>query len=275
MGILYITVFVAIIASFSLAQVYAEPIIYDKHYVITKFADGLEYPTAMHFVGDDILVLEKNTGKVIRIQHNGIIYDEHALDVPVTFIRESGLLGIASASNHVYLYFTESLSGSDKYNIENSRNVVYQYDWDGEKLTSPILIKELISISGKHAGGVITKGLNNEIYFVIGDQRERGIYQNIPIDAIYETGSIFKIDTKENNSVELFAMGIRNSFGLAVDPHTGYLWETENGPDHFDEINLVKPGFNSGWKILAGPTDRGNFHKGCSNQMVRNLNQIA
>jgi hypothetical protein len=68
-----------------------------------------------------------------------------------------------------------------------------------------------------------------------------------------ETGSIFKVDT-ENNNVELFAMGIRNSFGLAVDPVTGYLWDTENGPDKFDEINLVKPGFNSGWILTMGPT---------------------
>jgi len=262
MGILYITVFVfvTIIASFSLAQVYAEPIIYDDDYIVTKFATGLEYPTAMYFVGDDMLVLEKNTGKVIRIQDNGIVYSEYALDVPVSTFRESGLLGIASASNHVYLYFTESLSGSDKYNIENSRNVIYQYDWDGEKLTSPILIKELLGDTGKHAGGVITKGLNNEIYFVIGDQEQHSSFQNIPGDTTYaigsETGSIFKIDTENNNNIELFAMGIRNSFGLAVDPITGYLWETENAAERFDEINLVKPGFNSGWISIMGPVDR-------------------
>ena len=107
MGILYITVFVfvTIIASFSLSQVYAEPIIYDDDYIIEKFATGLQYPTTMYFVGDDILVLEKNTGKVIRIRDNGVIYNEPALDVPVIFQAEAGLLGIAFASNHIYLYF--------------------------------------------------------------------------------------------------------------------------------------------------------------------------
>ena len=54
-------------------------------------------------------------------------------------------------------------------------------------------------------------------------------------------------------------MGIRNSFGLAVDPVTGYLWDTENGPDKFDEINLVKPRFNSGSSIVMGPADRVDF----------------
>lgn len=39
----------------------------------------------------------------------------------------------------------------------------------------------------------------------------------------------------------------RNSFGMAIDPITGYLWDTENGPSMYDEISLVRPGFNSGW----------------------------
>src|SRR4030095_2234550 len=46
--------------------------------------------------------------------------------------------------------------------------------------------------------------------------------------------------------------GVRNSFGLALDPRTGFLWDTENGPDAFDEINLVAPGFNSGRAPLLG-----------------------
>src|SRR5918993_1751367 len=50
-----------------------------------------------------------------------------------------------------------------------------------------------------------------------------------------------------------FAYGLRNGFGMAFDPVTGYLWDTENGPDWFDEINLVLPGFNSGWADIQGP----------------------
>jgi len=49
-----------------------------------------------------------------------------------------------------------------------------------------------------------------------------------------------------------FAYGIRNSFGIAFDPLTGNLWDTENGPSFGDEINLVEPGFNSGWAEVLG-----------------------
>ena len=283
MGILCILgfIFISIIASFSFLQVYALPIIYDDDYIVEKFATGLEFPTTMTFVGDEILVLEKNTGKVILIQDNGVSYNEPALVVPVNFQQEAGLLGIASTSDHIYLYFIESLSGfddlvsgwsyqvDDRIKIEDSKIVVYQYDWNGKKLINPILIEELPVFHGGHLGGVITTGLNNEVYFVIGDQWRYttssgdvitynidNTFQNIPVDTIYETGSIFKIDTESNNSVKLFAMGIRNSFGLAVDPVTGHLWDTENSQQNYDEINLVKSGFNSGWINIMGPADR-------------------
>jgi aldose sugar dehydrogenase len=49
-----------------------------------------------------------------------------------------------------------------------------------------------------------------------------------------------------------YAYGIRNSFGIDFDPITGNLWDTENGPGFGDEINLVEPGFNSGWSQVQG-----------------------
>jgi glucose/arabinose dehydrogenase len=59
-----------------------------------------------------------------------------------------------------------------------------------------------------------------------------------------------------------YAYGIRNSFGLDFDPVTGRLWITENGPDEYDEINVVEPGFNSGWHKLMGPMSRTNVTAG-------------
>jgi len=275
----HITIFliITITASiFSLSEVYGEPIIFDDDYIVEIFAGGLDFPTTMDFVGDDILVLEKNTGKIVRIMNNGIMYDEPVLDVPVRSNFYSGLLGIAALSDRVFLYYTESETGDDRYDPSgyDAKNRVYQYDWDGVKLTNPILIKELIAQErDDHHGGVMTKGQNGEVYFAIGDQNQSGIFENVienpcyiihfvndecSNEQIYETSSIFKIHTSDDNRVELFAMGVRNSFGLGVDPVTGYLWDTENGKDHFDEINLVKPKFNSGWNKVMGPIDRKN-----------------
>jgi len=61
-----------------------------------------------------------------------------------------------------------------------------------------------------------------------------------------------------NELSKYFAYGIRNSFGLTVDPLTGTLWMTENGPKNYDEINIVEQGFNSGWEQVMGPIGRNN-----------------
>jgi glucose/arabinose dehydrogenase len=58
------------------------------------------------------------------------------------------------------------------------------------------------------------------------------------------------------NIQRLFAYGVRNSFGMAIDPLSGDLWEQENGDDSFDELNRVEPGMNGGWIQVMGPLDR-------------------
>ena len=229
--------------------------VFDDDYTVELFANGLDFPTTIDFIGNDLLVLEKNTGKVIRINENGEIDKEPVLVVPVYNGNESGLLGIATQDNDVFLYFTESFEGSSPE--KPNKNTVYHYSWDGDNLTNPILIKELSADFWSHNGGVFAKGQSEEIYFVIGDDNKRTIFQNDPsVPSSNETGSIFKIHTDDDNRVELSAVGIRNSFGLAVDPLTGNLWQTENGMQVYDEINLVENRFNSGWSAITGPSDR-------------------
>jgi glucose/arabinose dehydrogenase len=58
------------------------------------------------------------------------------------------------------------------------------------------------------------------------------------------------------NIQKIFAYGVRNSFGMAVDPLSGNLWDQENGEDAYDELNRVEPGMNSGWIQFTGPADR-------------------
>src|SRR5206468_3754241 len=45
----------------------------------------------------------------------------------------------------------------------------------------------------------------------------------------------------------VWSFGHRNSFGFDFDPQTGRLWETENGPECNDEINLIHEGGNYAW----------------------------
>ena len=101
----YISVFAIIIfftsfLSFSEANVGLT--VFDDNYIVEKFVSGLDFPTTMDFVGNDLLVLEKMTGKVIRINENGEIDKEPVLVVPAAQDAEGGLLGIATTHNHVF-----------------------------------------------------------------------------------------------------------------------------------------------------------------------------
>ena len=38
----------------------------------------------------------------------------------------------------------------------------------------------------------------------------------------------------------MYSMGHRNGHGLAVNPETGDIWETEQGPSGGDELNIIR-----------------------------------
>ncbi|HEU0306068.1 MAG TPA: PQQ-dependent sugar dehydrogenase, partial [Lysobacter sp.] len=56
---------------------------------------------------------------------------------------------------------------------------------------------------------------------------------------------------REDAQPEIWSYGHRNAQGLATDPRTGTLWESEHGPRGGDEINLPKPGKNYGWPVIT------------------------
>ena len=85
--------------------------------------------------------------------------------------------------------------------------MVYQYDWNGENLINPVLIKELpgnLNGDHRHNGGAMTVGQNDEIYFVIGDLSMEGIFQNrISSTITFESGGEFKDDQKWSEFLSL------------------------------------------------------------------------
>ena len=227
--------------------VFGEPVLKDQDYVVEKFVLGIENsPTTMAFVGDDILVLQKTDGKV-RLVRDGILQVAPVLDVNVRGLGEQGMLGITVVGSSVYLYFTESTQDGGV----SMGNKIYRYEWNGENLVNPVLIKTLPGAQYYHNGGAMVTGLDGSVYAVIGDQGNYGLLQNRPSDGIDDTSVILRVAPEG----PYYAMGIRNSFGLTIDPATGNLWDTENGDDDFDEINFVPPNFNSGWYVIMGPAD--------------------
>jgi aldose sugar dehydrogenase len=261
---------------FLLRSVAVAQSVIDPSLTVQPLVSGLNSPTGMAFIGpDDILVLQKNDGRVRRVV-SGVLQAGEVLNVAVDNSSERGLLGIAlhpqfPANPSVYLYFTESSTGADTSGSPTPLgNRVYRYTWNGSKLTSPSLILALPVTPGpNHDGGVITFGPDGKLYVVIGDLNRNGQLQNFPAGpAPDNTSVILRLNhdgsipndnpffSQGGNVAKYFAYGIRNSFGMTFDPVTGKLWMTENGPNVYDEINLVEEGFNSGWEQLMGPDAR-------------------
>jgi aldose sugar dehydrogenase len=274
------------------------PTVNDENLRVELVSNGLEFPTSMAFIGpDDILVLEKEKGTVQRIVY-GVPLQEPILDVNVATAHERGLLGIAVAENNhesaqknaktVYLYYTESEqdandecsdTGSCSEENEPLGNRLYRYELVDNKLVNPKLLLDLPATPGPyHNSGALTIGPDNNIYLAIGDvdnllenkhsntlaeNREERLDGRGGILRITQDGEIVQpsILGDEHPLDMYYAYGIRNSFGIDFDPVTGNLWDTESGPNYGDEINLVEPGFNSGWNRVQGfwEDDEGNM----------------
>jgi glucose/arabinose dehydrogenase len=245
------------------------PILRDKTLKIDLVTNGLSFPTSMAFLNNEtILVLEKNSGKVREIS-NGKLQRDPILQVNVEDTGERGLLGIGTYPNNsqgkssIYLYYTELVG--DKTN-NSLHNRLYRYGWDSGFVNKTLLL-DLPAKYVDHNGGKIIVSKDGAIYTVIGDQNMSGLLQNIRGSTQANTSVIYKlasngkpyssnpfVDNISNESLDLYyAFGLRNSFGLAIDPVTGFIWDTENGDREYDEINYIFPGFNSGWKKVQGP----------------------
>lgn len=275
------TILIALISLFLIGQsinVYGQagknselPQVNDTNLQVQEYASGFKFPTGMSFLApDDILVLEKNTGKVKEIK-NGTVSGT-VLDVNVANVSERGMLGIAISDKpkYVFLFYTET------ENVDGGKvlgNRLYRYEYDNGKLINPKLLLDLPTIPGpSHNGGVLKIGPDNKsVYLVIGNlnyvqnqsfiTKAQNDKNGPPPDG---RGGVLRItldggvvDNKgilgdEDPLNKYYAYGIRNSFGIGFDALTGNLWETENGRSTDDEINLALPGFNSGWKEVIG-----------------------
>lgn len=254
-----------------------KPKLFDSNLKISTVAEGLSTPTTMAFIGHgDILVLEKDTGMVKRIV-NGKILAKPVLDINVANSIERCMCGIAasqdSSTTYVFLFYTEidGKDGDDKAGKEPIGNRVYRYELSGDSLINPLLLMDLPANPGpRHNGGDMLIGPDGNLYVTIGDvdgsfkgettETKTQNYQNgVDPDG---RGGILRI-TQDGQPTEgilgdsiplriYYAYGIRNSFGMDFDPISGNLWNTENGPGNGDEVNLVLPGFNSGWQQVQG-----------------------
>ena len=227
-------------------------VIKDSNLIVEEYVSGLNLPVMIDFIdgsdGVHMLVLEKDEGTV-RIIKDGILSSEPILQLEVSNASEEGLLGILVQNNDVFLHYT-TINVDD----DTTSNWFTKYTWNDEKLIEPVELLSFHKGTGTHNGGVMIEDENGIVFGAIGDlgygkvldmQQQKNF---LSAENNY-IGSILSL----NAPSEVYAVGIRNTFGLDIDPVTGILWDTENGPNLYDEVNLVQKKFNSGWSKIQGP----------------------
>jgi glucose/arabinose dehydrogenase len=136
--------------------------------------------------------------------------------------------------------------------------------WDGTALVD---VKDIFSAIPTGNASRIVFGKDGMVYMTVGFGDIPPPYVNpasaAPQDPNSLAGKVLRL--KDDGTVppdnpfvgragyrpEIFTMGHRNSLGLALNPVTGDIWESENGPNGGDEVNVLQAGRNYGWPIVS------------------------
>jgi len=255
--------------------------------VVTK---GLETPWALAFLPDGRLLVTERPGR-LRIIENGKLLPEGVKGLPKVWEKQDGgLFDVEvhpqyATNGWIYLSYSETLPGyvpppapatppadaqapggrgrggppdPPSMTVIVRGKINKNNEWVEEK----ILFRappEIYSSSNAHYGSRFIFDKENHLFFSIGEKQQMMDAQ----DLSKPTGKIHRVNDdgsipKDNPFVgragalpSIWSYGHRNPQGLAWDPVSGKLWESEHGPQGGDEINIIQPGHNYGWGVIT------------------------
>jgi glucose/arabinose dehydrogenase len=232
---------------------------------VSIVAKGLSHPYSLAFLpGGDILVTER-PGR-LRLIHNDVLDPKPVAGIPEVKAAElGGLLDLALSpafgTDHlVYMTYSKAVENGVATSVARGRLDTGSSDGASLKETKDIIVTD--PQGGKRvAGARLIFGRDGNLFFSVG-----GAGENNDMRAQYsgsDAGKIHRI--RPDGSVPpdnpfvgeagyrptIYSMGHRNPTGFAIHPDTGVLWESEQGPQGGDEINVISPGKNYGWPIVT------------------------
>jgi len=228
---------------------------------VETVAANLQVPWSIVWASDGRMFFTERPGRV-RVYARGQLLAAPLFVVPdVEPSGESGLMSMALhpqfESNH-FLYLAYA------YKLESQQVRVVRYRETSSGLVDSKVIIEDIPAARFHAGCRLGFGPDGKLYITTGDATERGLAQRLDSLAgktlrLNDDGSIPSDNPfvgQQNARPEIWSYGHRNAQGLAWEPATNLMFQTEHGPSGFDgpgggdEVNIVERGKNYGWPLI-------------------------
>lgn len=231
---------------------------------VETVASGLEVPWGFAWLPNGDMLVTERPGRV-RLIEGGKLKADPVFTVPdVEPSGESGLMDISihpqfASNSYVYLAYA--------YNDDGKNVKIVRYKYADGKFTEPKPIIEKIPAAPNHAGTRARFGPDGKLYITTGDSTDWELAQDNNSLAgktlrLNDDGSVPKDNPffgKEGYRPEIFSTGHRNAQGLAWQPGSGLMFQTEHGPSGFegrgggaDEVNIVEAGKNYGWPTIWG-----------------------
>ncbi|HZI51690.1 MAG TPA: PQQ-dependent sugar dehydrogenase [Terriglobia bacterium] len=221
---------------------------------------GLSHPWSLAFLPDGRMLVTERSGQ-IRVIRDGILDPQPLAGVPkVHAVRLSGLMDVALHPNFaqnqmIYLTYTKNVKPEP---LEVATTLAR-----GRLVGNALVdMKDIFTADTWPGNGGsasrITFGRDGLLYMTTGASNGdfaqdpsslRGKVLRLQDDGKPAPGNPFA--GRPGHAPEVFSMGHRNSLGLAFNPITGALWNSEMGPNGGDEVNIIQPGKNYGWPNIS------------------------
>jgi glucose/arabinose dehydrogenase len=235
---------------------------------VTTIASGLEHPWSVALLPDGSFLVTERPGRLRRVSAAGAV-SAPLRGVPAVYAQgQGGLLDVALApdfarSKRIYLTFAEP-GDNGTAGTAAATAILGDTSLDGLKV---IYRQEPKLDSSIHFGSRLAFDKTGHVFISQGERGERPRAQQLDV----LQGKLVRLNLdgsvpsdnpfvgRSDARPEIWSYGHRNMQGLAVDPRTGTLWESEHGPRGGDEINLPQAGRNYGWPIITNGINYSGF----------------
>ncbi len=192
---------------------------------------------------------------------------------------EEGLLGLAfhpdyAKNRKFYLHYTLQ---DPKHTVISEMQTAADNPARADPSTERILLN-IPQPYWNHNSGNLLFGPDGFLYIGVGDGGKANDPHRLSQNTFVLNGKILRIDVnttsgnrpygfpsdnpfldKPGHHPEIFALGLRNPWGMNFHPKTKELWLADVGQGAYEEINIIKNGGNYGWSYLEA-THPANAH---------------